>query len=110
MKKIIYIISVLVYLIINENDLCAQVDSLVYVPLQKYELGNAETSTGHNEASVIPDRFKTESTETIQQRWNTEFNNDICSVSYSARTVDDCDTDLEILRQRRSILLEQNRN
>ena len=87
MKRIIYIISALVYFIVNESYLCAQVDSLVYVPVQTYEFGNTKTSIGYDETSVMLDRFQTESTETILRRWNTEVDNNIQPLSYSARTL-----------------------
>lgn len=69
MKRIIHIIITLAVICLSKNNVFAQIDSIIYVPVHKYELGNTAFGEGENKNHIIEDRLKTISTEKLLERF-----------------------------------------
>ena len=87
MKKIIHIIITLAVICISKNDVSAQIDSVIYVPVHKYEFGNTAFGEEENKNYIIEDRLKTISTEKLLKKSQNNIKNNLQASLYSNMTL-----------------------
>lgn len=89
MKRIIHIIITLAVICLSKNNVFAQIDSIIYVPVHKYELGNTAFGEGENKNHIIEDRLKTISTEKLLERFQNNIKNNLHASLYSNMTLNE---------------------